>query len=56
MGRSCLINLIFFYDKETQLGNEGKAVYVDYLGSSKVFEIVFPQCSHRSLQLSERKL
>jgi len=31
-GRSCLINLISFYDQVTRLVDEGKAVDVVYLG------------------------
>ncbi|GAB0209804.1 mitochondrial enolase superfamily member 1 [Grus japonensis] len=39
-GRSCLTNLISFYDKVTCLVDEGKAVDVDYLEFSKAFDIV----------------
>ncbi|KAK4828165.1 LOW QUALITY PROTEIN: hypothetical protein QYF61_024414 [Mycteria americana] len=37
-GRSCLTNLISFYDKVTRLVDEGKAVDVVYLGFSKAFD------------------
>ena len=37
-GRSCLTNLISFYDKVTRLVDEGKAVDVVYLDFSKVFD------------------
>ncbi|GAB0199281.1 mitochondrial enolase superfamily member 1 [Grus japonensis] len=39
-GRSCLTNLISFYDKMTCLVDEGKAVDVVYLDFSKAFDIV----------------
>ncbi|KAK4818872.1 hypothetical protein QYF61_021077 [Mycteria americana] len=38
--RSCLTNLIFFYNKETHLVDEGKAVDVVYLDFSKDFDMV----------------
>jgi len=40
-GRSCLTNLISFYDQVTHLVDGGKAVDVIYLGSSKAFD-TFP--------------
>ncbi|KAK4816253.1 hypothetical protein QYF61_013887 [Mycteria americana] len=39
-GRSCLTNLISFYDKVTRLVDEGKAVDVVYLGFSKAFDTI----------------
>ncbi|KAJ7419764.1 RNA-directed DNA polymerase from mobile element jockey-like protein [Pitangus sulphuratus] len=39
-GRSCLINLISFYDQVTFLVEEGKAVSVVYLDFSKTFDTV----------------
>ncbi|GAB0176262.1 mitochondrial enolase superfamily member 1 [Grus japonensis] len=39
-GRSCLTNLISFYDKATHLVDEGKAVDVVYLDFSRAFDTV----------------
>ena len=38
--RSCLMNLISFYDKVTHLVDEGKAVDVAYLDFSKAFDTI----------------
>jgi len=37
-GKSCLTNLIFFYDQVTHIAFEGKAVDVVYLDFSKAFD------------------
>ena len=44
-GRSCLTNLISFYDQVTRLEDEGKAVDVVHLDFSKAFDTV----SHSTL-------
>ncbi|KAF1484442.1 hypothetical protein FQV17_0012354, partial [Megadyptes antipodes antipodes] len=48
-GRSCLTNLISFYDKVTRLVDEGKAVDVVYLDFSKAFDTAFDTVSHSIL-------
>ncbi|GAB0180898.1 mitochondrial enolase superfamily member 1 [Grus japonensis] len=45
-GKSCLTNLISFYDKMTHLVDEGKAVDIVYLNFTKAFWHCFPQHSH----------
>jgi len=44
-GRSCLNNLVSFYDQVTHLLDEEKAVAVIYLDFSKAFDTCFPQHS-----------
>uniref|UniRef100_A0A8B9BFW3 Reverse transcriptase domain-containing protein n=1 Tax=Anser brachyrhynchus TaxID=132585 RepID=A0A8B9BFW3_9AVES len=39
-GKSCLTNLISFYDRVTRLVDEGKAVDIAYLDFSKAFDMV----------------
>ena len=39
-GRSCLTNLISFYDKVTRLVDEGQSVDMVYLDFSKAFDVV----------------
>jgi len=39
-GRSCLTNMISYYDQMTHLAGEGKAVDVVYLDVSKAFDTV----------------
>ena len=39
-GRSCLTNLISFYDKVARLASEGQAVDVVYLDFRKAFDTV----------------
>ena len=39
-GRSCLTNLISFYDWVTRLVDKGKAVGVDCLDFSKAFDVI----------------
>ncbi|KAF1435562.1 hypothetical protein FQV21_0002216, partial [Spheniscus demersus] len=48
-GRSCLTNLISFYDQVTRLVDEGKAVDVVYLDFSKAFDTAFDTVSHSIL-------
>ena len=40
-GKSCLINLINFYDEMTSLVDEGRAVDIVYLEFNKAFDTVF---------------
>ena len=39
-GRTCLTNLISFYDRVTHLVDEGKAIDLVYLDFNKAFEVV----------------
>ena len=39
-GRSCMTNLIWFYDKVTHLVDEGKAADAVYLDFSKAFDTI----------------
>ena len=39
-GKSCLINIVSFYDQVTRLVDEGKAVDIVYLDFSKAFDMV----------------
>jgi len=41
-GRTCLTNLISFYDRVTHLVDEGKAIDLVYLDFNKAFEVVCP--------------
>lgn len=52
-GKSCLLNLISFYDKVIHLADQGKQVDVIYLEFSKAFDIVskvsfWPKCPGHS--------
>jgi len=40
-GRSCLTDLLSFYDKVTHLVGEGRAVDVAYLDCGKAFDTIF---------------
>ena len=44
-GRSCLTNLISFYDKMTRLLDKGKAIHIIYLDFQKAFDTI----THRIL-------
>ena len=53
-GKSCLMNLISFYDKITHPVDEGKAVDVVYLDFSKAFDTISHSISWRHWQLMAR--